>query len=168
MDTRSLFLGAGAAVVARAALSRMMRFKLERDVERLNRGDYQPLLAGFADDAVLHFHRGPHRFAGPHIGKAAIETFLRNFVSAGLRGELGRIWVAGPPWALEICVRFDDHAEGPSGRTIYANHTILWARTRWGKIVEQRDFFEDTGRILALEEELTTRGQPAVTSPGSG
>jgi hypothetical protein len=31
---------------------------------------------------------------------------------------------------------------------------VLVARTRWGQIVEQWDFYEDTGRILTLEEHL--------------
>jgi ketosteroid isomerase-like protein len=136
--------------------------KLRRDVNRLNDGDHQPLLAGFADDAVLHFNEGRHRFSGTHVGKADIECFLKNFVAAGLHGELGRLWISGPPWALEICVRFDDTAHAADGEQIYANRTVLWARTRWGKIVEQRDFYEDTSRIVDLEATLQELGIPAI------
>lgn len=90
-------------------------------------------------------------------------SFLRNFVPAGLRGELGRLWISGPPWALELCVRFDDKAQAPDGEEIYANRTVLWMRTRWGKIVEQRDFCEDTSRILDLDAKLHELGVPVAT-----
>lgn len=160
MHKLSVFAGVAATVAVRAALPHLLRVKLSRDVARLNAGDYRPLLAGFADDAVLHFHHGPHRFSGRHVGKAGIERFLANFVAAGLHGELGRLWLSGPPWALQLCVRFDDSAHGPNGEQIYANRTVLWARTRWGKILEQRDFFEDTTRITDLETTLRELGVP--------
>jgi ketosteroid isomerase-like protein len=65
------------------------------------------------------------------------------------------LWIAGPPWAMTLVVRFDDHAEAPSGERIYENRTAIVARTRWGRIVEQWDFYEDTGRILELERRLS-------------
>ena len=55
-----------------------------------------------------------------------------------------------------------DQAERPDGERIYANRTVLLARTRWGRIVEQEDFYEDTGRILALEERLRELGVEPV------
>jgi hypothetical protein len=39
IDRRSALLGAGAAIAARAALPRVILFKLRRDVRRLNEGD---------------------------------------------------------------------------------------------------------------------------------
>ena len=59
---RSLIAGAGAAIAARALLPRVALLKLRRDVRRLNAGDVEPVLAGYADDAVLHFNEGPHRW----------------------------------------------------------------------------------------------------------
>jgi ketosteroid isomerase-like protein len=154
----SMLIAAAGTVAARAALPHVLRLKLRHDLARLNAGDHRALLAGFADDAVLHFHRGAHRWSGSHVGKGAIERFLQDFVAAGLHGELVRIWISGPPWALQLCVRFDDHAHGPDGEQIYANRVIIWARTRWGKIVEQRDFYEDTARITELEARLQDLG----------
>jgi ketosteroid isomerase-like protein len=162
MHKPSVLAGAAAAVAVRAALPHVMLVKLRRDMRRLNAGDYGPLLASFADDAVLHFNEGPHRWSGDHVGKAGIEHFLREFTAAGLQGEFGRLWISGPPWALELVVRFEDEAKAPDGATIYANSTVLWARTRWGKIVEQRDFYADTGRILDLEAKLQELGIPAM------
>jgi ketosteroid isomerase-like protein len=158
IDKRSLLAGAAAAVAGRALLGRLVLTKLRRDLARLNAGDYRALLAGYADDAVLHFNEGPHRWSGEHRGKPAIERFLRNFTGAGLRGEIRTIWTSGPPWALILVVRFDDWAAGPGGEELYANRTVIVARTRWGKIVEQDDFYLDTGRIAALEEKLVALG----------
>lgn len=158
MHMPSLLAGVAGALAVRAALPRVLKYKVRHDLERLNAGDPGPMLAGFSDDAVLHFHHGAHRWSGTHTGKDAIARFLQDFVTAGLHGEFGRVWISGPPWALQLCVRFDDQAHAPDGEQIYANRTIIWARTRWGKIVEQRDFYEDTARITDLENRLQGLG----------
>ena len=164
IDKRSLVAGAGAAIAGRALLTRLIAVKLRRDLRRLNAGDYRPLLSGYADDAVLHFNEGPHRWAGAHRGKPAIERFLREFVGAGLTGEIRSLWVGGPPWAMTLVARFDDHATGPGGEELYANRVVILARTRWGKIVEQEDFYLDTARILAFEEKLRELGVEPVAA----
>jgi ketosteroid isomerase-like protein len=163
MSHRSgLIAGVSGALLARAALIRVLLFKLRRDVASLNAGDHGPLLAGYAEDAVLHFNEGPHRWSGEHRGKAKIDRFLRDFTRAGINGELRALWIGGPPWAMTLVVRFDDWAEGPGGEQLYANRTLLLARTRWGRIVEQQDFYEDTSRILVLEERLRELGVEPV------
>lgn len=159
LHTPSVLTGVATAIAIRAAMPHLIKAKLNRDLARLNEGDYGRLLAGFADDAVLHFNNGDHRWAGSHRGKAAIEAFLREFVAAGLHGKLGRLWLSGPPWAMELCVRFDDEAHAANGEQIYANRTVLWVSTRWGRIVEQRDFYEDTQRIVDLEAKLVELGR---------
>lgn len=155
--------GIAAAVTARALLTRAITAKLRRDVARLSEGDYGPLLAAYADDAVLHFNEGPHRWSGDHRGKEAIERFLAEFRGAGLRGEIHRIWFSGPPWDLWLVARFDDESITADGERLYANRVMLVARTRWGKIVEHWDFYEDTERIAELERRLQERGRAPVT-----
>ncbi|HYB25539.1 MAG TPA: nuclear transport factor 2 family protein [Solirubrobacteraceae bacterium] len=164
IDKRSMLIGAGAAIAGRALLPHVVLLKLRRDVRKLNDGDYGSLLSGYADDAVLRFNEGPHRWSGEHRGKAAIERFLQNFTKAGVRGEISKIWLAGPPWAMTMAVRFDDRATGPDGEELYANHVAMTVRTRWGRIVEHDDFYVDTARIVAFEETLRALGvEPAMT-----
>jgi ketosteroid isomerase-like protein len=163
IDKRSMLLGAGVAIAGRALLPSLALVKLRRDVQALNAGDYRPLLSGYADDAVLRFHEGPHRWSGEHRGKPAIERFLQNFTRAGVRGAIRKIWISGPPWALTLLVRFDDGAAGPDGEELYANRVAMVVRTRWGKIVEHDDFYFDTGRIDAFEEKLRALGVEAVS-----
>jgi ketosteroid isomerase-like protein len=158
MDRRGVMLGVGAAIAGRALVSRLILLKLRRDVRRLNNGDYRPLLAGYAADAVLRFNEGPHRWSGDHRGRAQIEHFLRDFTGAGIHGEVRTLWIGGPPWALTLVVRFDDRANGPAGEELYANRVVIVARTRWGRIVEHDDFYVDTQRIVAFEAKLRALG----------
>jgi ketosteroid isomerase-like protein len=163
----TLLLAAGAGAASASLGHRLLvgvaLLKLRRDVRALNAGDHRPLLSGYAEDAVLRFNEGSHRWAGEHRGRPAIERFLRNFVGAGLQGEVTELFLAGPPWRMTLLVRFDDRACAPEGEEIYRNRTVLLARSRWGRIVCQEDFYEDTERIGALDARLTELGMNAVT-----
>jgi ketosteroid isomerase-like protein len=132
--------------------------KFANDVRSLNAGDYSGLLRAYSDEFVLHFHEGDHRWSGDWLGKAGMERFLQNFTAARIQGEIGQIAISGPPWALSIWARFDDHADVPDGTRIYQNRTVLVLRTRCGKIVEQSAFYADTASIVALDHKLTELG----------
>ena len=164
---RSIIVGlAGgllAGLAARSVLNRALLSMLGRDVDRLNAGDPSGLSSRFADDSVLHFHDGPHRFAGPNgglfRGRDEIAGFLGLFVRAGVRGEVKEFWTAGPPWRLTVIVRFDDHADGPSGQRRYENRTVLVLRFRGLQIIDQQDFFVDTQRIADFDAVLEPSAQ---------
>src|SRR3978361_2194127 len=99
---------AGAAAAAQAAYTGGTRALLRHNVARLMDGDPAPLLRMYAPDATLTFP-GEHSWGPVYRGRAEIEGFLRRFLATGLRGELGAILVAGPPWATTIAVEFADH-----------------------------------------------------------
>ena len=161
--------GAGAAIACRGLLRRALLDKFRRDVVRLNAGDHGGLLGGYADDAVLRFSSGgKHRWAGEHRGKPAIERFLRDFTGAGLQGEIKDLWIGGPPWAMTVVARFDDWADAADGTRLYANRSCLVIRTRWAKIVEHEDFYEDTGRIAEFEKRLSELGIHPVAADATG
>lgn len=160
--TDGLLTGAVLALAARALLPRLLLVKFACDVERLNAGDHSTLLSAYADDAVLHFNDGDHRWAGDWVGKAAIERFLQNFTAAKVQGEIKQIAVSGAPWALTMLIRFDDHADGPDGTRLYANRTVLVLRTKWGKVVDHEDFYVDAQRILEFDRKLTELGVAPV------
>jgi ketosteroid isomerase-like protein len=152
-----LVAGAGAGLGVAALVPGALRKKFDGDVRRLNAGDPSTLLGAYADDAVLHFPQGDHRFSGPWRGKAAIERFLRTFVASRIQGQLRDVAVSGPPWALTIWVRFDDHADAEDGTRLYENRAVLVLRTRWGRVVDHEDFFADTERIAAFDRALAER-----------
>jgi ketosteroid isomerase-like protein len=167
MKLRNVLLGAALAFAARAALPRLLLLKFAPAVARLNAGDYKPLLDNYADDFVLHFHEGPHRWSGDWVGKAGFDAFLQNFTAAGRIGEIKAVATSGPLWALTMWVRFDDHADGTDGTRLYENQTVLVLRTRWGKVVEQEDFYLDTERIARFDRKLAELGIEPIADPGS-
>ena len=103
---------------------------------------------------------------GRGAGKPAIERFLRIFVASRIQGELRDVAVSGPPWAMTIWVRFDDHADAEDGTRLYENRTVLVLRTRWGRVVDHEDFFTDTERIAAFDRALAER-EPELAVVGS-
>jgi ketosteroid isomerase-like protein len=167
MKLLNLLVGAALALAARALLPRVLLLKFAPSVAKLNAGDYKPLLDNYADDFVLHFHEGPHRWSGDWVGKAGFDAFLRNFTAARIQGEIQEIATSGPLWALTMWVRFDDHADAPDGTRLYENSTVLVLRTRWFKVVEQHDFYVDTANIIELDRKLTELGVEAVPKPAA-
>lgn len=165
MRLKGLVVGFAVAVAGRSLMIRLLLLKFSRDVKRLNAGDHSSLLAAYDDDFVLHFHDGDHRWAGDWVSKAGMDRFLQNFTAARIHGEIGQIAVSGPPWAMTLWARFDDHANGPDGSRLYENRTALVLRTRWGKIVEQEDFFADTDRLRAFDRKLAELGVDPVPKP---
>ncbi|HKI65691.1 MAG TPA: nuclear transport factor 2 family protein [Solirubrobacterales bacterium] len=163
MKIVSLLAGAALALAARAALPRLLLLRFSSVVAKLNAGDHTALLDAYADDFVLHFHEGPHRWAGDWVGKEGMDRFLQNFTAARIQGEIREIATSGPLWALTMWVRFDDHADAPDGTRIYENSTVLVLRTRWGKVVEQHDFYVDTERLVAFDHKLAELGIEVVS-----
>lgn len=101
-----------------------------------------------------------------------MDRFLQNFTAARIQGEIKEIATSGTPWALKIWARFDDHADGPRGTRLYENRTVLVLRTRWGKVVEQDDFYVDTVPVAEFDRKLTelqVAPNPKPTGPtGAG
>ena len=165
MKLSNVAAGAALALGARALLPRALMLKFSGDVAKLNAGDHTALLDAYADDFVLHFAEGPHRWSGDWAGKAGMDRFLQNFTAAGIQGELRQIATRGPLWAMTMWVRFDDHADGPDGTRIYENSTVLVLRTRWGKVVEQHDFYVDTTRLAEFDRKLSELGVEPIPRP---
>jgi ketosteroid isomerase-like protein len=162
MKLRPILAGAALAFGARAILPRVLLLKFSGDVAKLNAGNHAALLDAYADDFVLHFPEGPHRWSGDWVGKAGMDRFLQNFTAAGIQGEIRKIATSGPLWAMTLWARFDDHADAPDGTRLYENSTVLVLRTRWGKIVEQSDFFVDTARLVDFDRKLAGLGVQPV------
>ena len=165
MSSRGMIAGAAMGFAARALMPTLLRAKFERDVRKLNAGDHSALLDAYADDFVLRFHDGDHRFAGDWIGRAGMDRFLQNFTAARIQGEIKAIATSGPPWALTMWVRFDDHADGPDGTRLYENRTVLVLRTRWGKVDQQEDYYADTERITSFDRKLRELGVAPIAKP---
>jgi ketosteroid isomerase-like protein len=129
-----------------------VRWMIRRNVRSLRAGDPGPLIAGYAEDAVLVFP-GPSSWGGEYRGRDAIAGFLRRFVADGLTGQAHEILVNGPPWRTTVAVLFTATARDAAGTLVYDNRAVLFARARWGKITYQEDF-EDTHKSEAFDRYL--------------
>jgi ketosteroid isomerase-like protein len=158
MKRLNFLAGAAVALGARALLPRLLLLKFSKDVAKLNAGDHTALLAAYADDFVLHFNEGPHRWAGDWVGKKEMDRFLREFTRAGIQGEIVEVTTSGPLWSMTLWARFDDHVNATDGTRFYENETVLVLKTRWGKVVEQTDYYVDTERIVGFDRHLTEQG----------
>jgi ketosteroid isomerase-like protein len=144
--------GATAASLAHVAYPAAVRALLRRNVAALMSGDPSRLVAMYAPGATLVFP-GEHSWGPVYRGPREIEGFLRRFLEAGLRGDLGAIFVDGPPWATRIAVEFTDHAHDADGTRVYENRAVIVLRTRWGRIVAE-EVYEDTQKVAAFDDHL--------------
>lgn len=63
---------------------------------------------------------------------------------------------------MTLWARLDDRATGPGGEPLYENRAAVVLKTRWGKVVEQEDYYVDTVRMAEFDRKLTALG---VVSP---
>jgi ketosteroid isomerase-like protein len=146
------------------------RWMIRRSIDKLNKGDYQPILAMFADDATLSFpgdNSWAHQYrriepgrepALTHRGKVEIEGFLRRYVGEGIHMVVDDILVNGPPWNTRAAARVHHWIGGPDGRDVYANRAVLFVTTKWGKIRSQEDY-EDTELVASFDRLAASRHQ---------
>lgn len=150
-------LGAAGAAALGALQRRAARAMLERNVAALRAGDIGPLLSFYAPDARMVFP-GRHSWGREYRGRAEIEGFLRRFVAAGLQGEISDVLVMGPPWNARLAVQFNDEARDAAGTVVYTNRALIYARLRWGRIVDE-EVYEDTQKVAAFDEHLAAHGE---------
>jgi len=53
--------------------------------------------------------------------------------------------------------------DNPAGERIYDNRYVIWAKLRWGRVVEY-EVYEDTEKAQALDEYLEEQ-EPALMAP---
>jgi uncharacterized protein (TIGR02246 family) len=152
MLSRTTIAATAGAALAGVAYPAAVRAVLRHNVAALMDGDPAPLLRMYAPDAVLHFP-GEHSWGPVYEGRDAIEGFLRRFLAAGLRGEVTDVYVAGPPWATRIALRFDDRAHDADGTEVYENRAVIVLQTRFGRVVHE-EVFEDTQKVAAFDAHL--------------
>jgi ketosteroid isomerase-like protein len=152
MLSRTTIAAAAGVTLAGVAYPAAVRAILRRNVAALMDGDPAPLLRMYAPGAVLHFP-GEHSWGPVYEGREAIEGFLRRFLAAGLRGEITDVYVAGPPWATRLALRFDDHAHDADGTEVYENRAVIVLQTRFGRVIRE-EVFEDTQKVAAFDAHL--------------
>ena len=140
-----------------------VRKQIQRNVDRLNAGDYSSTLKTFSRNAELRLP-GDNSWAGQlrpvpppgllphttHRGRDEIEAFLQRYVNHGIHMEVEDILVNGPPWAMRAAIRAHSWIAGTDGEPVYTNRVVLFVEARWGKVQIQEDY-EDTERVSDLD-----------------
>jgi ketosteroid isomerase-like protein len=138
------------ARLARMLVRRSLRFHVARDVDGL--------MKTYAKQVRFRFP-GNNSWAIDTRNKDEIERWLRRFHAVGLDLQVHDILVGGPPWNTRVCLYFTDNARDSEGRIVYQNEGVIYAKARWGKIVEYT-VFEDTEKVAAFDKYLAVH-EPA-------
>jgi ketosteroid isomerase-like protein len=127
---------------------------MQRNMVRLNEGDYRPALRFDAKDIRFRFP-GDSTWAMEIDNRDDLERWLARFVASGLQIDADEVLAQGPPWNMRICVRGTDHLDTEDGR-VYDNRYVIWGRIAWGRLREY-EVYEDTQKSKALDEYLIAR-----------
>jgi len=128
---------------------------VRRSLRMHQAGDVEGLLKTYADDVHFVFP-GNNSWATEIRGKDKLEPWLRRFHAVGLKLVVHDILVGGPPWNMRVCIQFTDHASDADGRAVYENTGVIYAKGRWGKIVDYT-VFEDTEKVAEFDKYLAER-----------
>lgn len=128
----------------------------------LRRGSPRPSLMLDGADVELTFP-GEHSWAGVCRGKDEHRRWIERFCRSGLQIFADEVIVKGFPWRTTICIRGHDHLDDSSGARVYENRYVIWARLRWG-LLRDYEVYEDTQKVLALDEWMAQTGHPAAAS----
>jgi len=114
----------------------IVKAKVRRVFDRINQGDYRPMVDGLAEDFVYVFH-GEHALGGRRTTREAMvhwwERTLR--LLPGARFDIDDILVAGFPWRTRVATRARVTGNLPDGTT-YANTVFQFLTLRWGRVTE--------------------------------
>jgi ketosteroid isomerase-like protein len=143
-------------------LSWLAKKMLDRNLAKLNAGDYKPLLRMDADDVRFRFP-GDSSWATELQGKDELAKWLQRFVDTGLHISADQVALSGPPWNQKLAVRGTDYLRTPAGETVYENRYVIFGTLAWGKLREY-EVYEDTQASKALDEYLAAE---AASVPAS-
>jgi ketosteroid isomerase-like protein len=133
---------------------------------RLNAGDFEYITSQFHGQAV-HWFAGRHAFSGERRSRRLIEAWYQRLANVfpGIRFDIRKIVVAGPPWNTEAAVEWADTVNDRTGKSL-PNEGVFILRLRWGKATEFRVYC-DTSQIeknlgILESQGVTEAGAPAI------
>jgi ketosteroid isomerase-like protein len=130
-------------------LSWLAKQLLDRVMARLRAGDIRLALALYANDVQMWFP-GDNSWSGVYRGKKELKAWLERFARVGIQIYPDEVVAAGPPWNTKVCIRGHDYVTSPEGQNVYENRYVIWAKLRWGRILEE-ETYEDTQKPKALD-----------------
>jgi ketosteroid isomerase-like protein len=125
--------------------------------ERLNRGDYESILASIGDD-ISHTFSGNHPLGGTRHSVAAMRAWFKRLflLSPALHFTIHRVISSGWPWDTTVAVEWTDRAT-PADGSEYVNHGVHIIRMRWGRVFSIHAYV-DTQLVHELCRRLAAQG----------
>jgi ketosteroid isomerase-like protein len=113
-----------------------VRRHLRAVIRRLNAGDHAFIVRQFHPGAE-HWFAGRHALSGRRTSAARIAEWYQRLAAVfpGIRFDIRRIVVAGPPWATDAAIEWSDVARDTEGRPL-PNQGVFVLRLRWGRAVD--------------------------------
>ena len=134
----------------------MLKRKIINGFNALNRGDYQPVKALFADN-VHYWFSGVSAVGGErHSRKACEAWFVRLLKLLPGQFSIQNMQITGMPWATTVVTRFQDVVTPQLGAH-YTNDGIQVICIRWGKAVSVRTYV-DTLKVNNALKYMTDNG----------
>ena len=138
-----------------------------RNFERVNQGNYEPLLASCAP-GVHHKFGGHHALGGERHDKEALRRWLERLgrVAPGLHLVIRDIWVKGWPWNTYVIIRWDNLEKLPGDNPPpYTNHGVHVVQLKWLRITEI-DANEDSQAVAeSMPYRASTGIEEALAKP---
>jgi ketosteroid isomerase-like protein len=132
---------------------------------RLNAGDFAFITRQF-HPAAEHWFAGRHALSGRRKSPETIRQWYARLaeVFPGIRFDIEKLIVAGPPWRTEAAVEWRDEVRDRDGQGL-PNQGVFIVRLRWGKAVQLRVYC-DTVQIERNLGILAAQGvDAAVAAP---
>ena len=116
-------------------LGLIARRRVAQTFERLGRGEWEPIVAGLAED-VHHVFPGDHPLGGARHSRPAVLSWFERLgrLFPGHEFEVHRTVVGGAPWDFWIAVQWTARLRPQAGDP-YDNEGAHWIRVRRGKVV---------------------------------
>lgn len=136
----------------------IVKRRLLRSFDALNRGDYAVITRQFSKDAVHWFSGVGHPLSGTRRDGAGIHTWYERLarLMPDLRFTIHHAAVSGWPWDTVAMLQWSDTLHDRQGNT-YANHGVHLIRIRWGQVVELQVYC-DTKYLKGYFDALVSQG----------
>ena len=142
----------------------VLRRRLREVFDRINEGDWRAV-GDVLEEDVRHVSFGHHALSGERHSRAAFEAWLRRTMRLfpGLRFEVRRIPMSGPPWNTWAAIHWTDHAVLVDGSP-YENFGITMINVRWRRVVEVLEYM-DTETVAAACRQIAAAGIDEALAP---
>ncbi|WP_039804168.1 nuclear transport factor 2 family protein [Nocardia araoensis] len=141
---------------------RIVEQKLRATFGDVNRGNYIPVVNGFAEQG-LHWFSGTHALSGERSGPHDIARWYERLalLFPDLTFTIVEVAVRGWPWNTTAMVEWTDKLHDRKG-VEFTNSGVHVVKLRWGKIVSLR-IYCDTARLAMVLRTLAEQGVDEAT-----